>query len=232
MQRRYREALEAQEKHYQECLVALKGTFDDGQERAMVARDETRARLVAEAMTEAHSYGLSSQAVVAPLLGLSQPRLSQILRYHEFRQSEAGAGLLLADNRFQTYWRQLATEERGGRRDPPWGAEEKPRLFARIAALVEHGHATPARKPRRRRSASQGRGGYRARKSAIRKEVGRIYREEIHPEALALSRLLTADRWAWAPTIIASRADRLRRGMRHLEEALRSMQLIDDEEHD
>jgi hypothetical protein len=41
---------------------------------------------------------------------------------------------------------------------------------------------------------------------------------------------MTVDRVEWAPTVIAARADRLRRGMQHLQAVLKSMQLLEDEE--
>src|SRR5262245_1998162 len=79
----YRDAWEAQEQQYRECLVALKGTYDDGRERAALERDEARATLLADAMEEARREGRAQHGVAA-LLGLPQGRISQLLLYHDW----------------------------------------------------------------------------------------------------------------------------------------------------
>jgi predicted XRE-type DNA-binding protein len=208
----FRTAWEARDKHYRACLVALKSAYEEG---------IARAALLVEARAWVQRHGLP-QSSVADVLGLSQGRVSQLCRYYAWLASDPGRGLRLTEGRFRAYWQQLAAQ----------GSADRQRVFATIAARVAQGQPPTARPhaptphrvaPRRTRRRAQ---------PALRKEVSRLYREEIGPEARVLSRLMTVDRVEWAPTVIAARADRLRRGMQHLQEVLKSLQLLEDEERD
>jgi hypothetical protein len=227
----FRTAWEARDQHYRACLVALKSAYEEGRARAALARDAARAALLVEAWAWVQRHGLP-QSDVADVLGLSQGRVSQLRRYYAWLASDPGRGLRLTEGRFRAYWQQLAAQGSADRPDVAGRSSETQRVFATIVALVAQGQPPTARHnattphrvaPRRTRRRAQ---------HALRKEVSRLYREEIGPEARVLSRLMTVDRVEWAPTVIAARADRLRRGMQHLQEVLKSMQLLEDEERD
>jgi hypothetical protein len=227
----FRTAWEVRDQHYRACLVALKSAYEEGRARAALERDAARAALLVEARAWAQRHGLP-QSGVADVLGLSQGRVAQLRRYYAWLASDPGRGLRLTEGRFRAYWQQLAAQGSADRHDGAGRAADQQRVFATIVARVAQGQPPTARShaptphrvaPRRTRRRAP---------HALRTAVSRIYREEIGPEVRVLSRLMTVDRVEWAPTVIAARADRLRRGMQHLEEVLKSLQLLEDEERD
>jgi hypothetical protein len=191
--------------------------------------DKERSQLLADY----HAKGYTQQAIGAciPMKNgrtMSQTYVDELLRYHRFITAVA---VMIPERRFRAYWQQMRRDGRKLKGDLAAKAAEEQRIFAQIAAWVQDGKP-PYQHPRRveRKPPKAPPRGTKRQQTQVRKEVQQIYRSEIQPEVKVLKALMTGDRREWAPTVIASRAERLDRGVRHLEETLQQYGIIETDE--
>jgi hypothetical protein len=230
-----REAWQTLAEHNTADTAQLKTQYEATKAETALSYDVRRAKLLAQY----HAQGVSEKDLAA-CIEVGQQYVSRLLIYGRFMAfvCNTPAGVLIPEFRFRRYWTQMVNLKpfKGTPKDSAViesreaaRAAEEHRVFTQIIEWVQAGKPPLARpKAVMAKTPEQLRPENRQWKSNLRKEVNRIYHTEIQPEAKALRSLMRADRSQWAPTVIASRADRLERGMNNLLKSLREHQVIDD----
>jgi hypothetical protein len=215
-------------------------------EQQYAQRDATRDRSRAQLLTQAVQEGLT-QEVIRPIVKLSQAQISRLLLYARF-DIPAGISMTITEFRFRQYWVQIGQPHypRLGRlaRDPLKAAAQREtfltkrdaheqKAFVIIADCIARGEA-PYQRPTKQRSAGgssqTGSPSRRPRPSRVRKEVTTIYQQELAQPMTDLERLMTySGTVKFTPSFIAENGRKLKRGMRHLLEALKQYDAIESD---
>lgn len=191
--------------------------IQQAEQGTVVELDVKRATVLAEALGEEVLDGKIEQKDLVEATGISQPYLSQMLLYNDFRALCASMNIAAAifnipEGRFRQYWKQMSDpHETRGKRDPEKKKAYNRRVFLSIIEWLEAGKdpMKPMPKPGKPKTVEQI---VQARNilTTMIEEMESLFAESETTYEVTI-RLLGADRATYAPTNLANHAARLKR---------------------
>jgi hypothetical protein len=159
-----------------------------------------------------------TQREIATCTTLSQPRITQLLRYHRFMITFSYQEI--SEFRFRAYWAQLSDPRLTKylwRKPPEEQAAYEQQVFAAIAARIAAGTPPDTRpKPGPRPKTAAEIQAARDERRALREEVRRIHAQELKPALERFKGLRHVGQAIYAPLVLAQAAQTIERCVQHI----------------